>query len=219
MADVRGAGAVSDGGWERSVSPHATAWFVDALLGEAAAAVRARDQRELLEDAGAIRAAEHGRLSWQDRWATAAGQGSSVHVRLSGGVVIHGAVVDAGLGLAVLVADDGRCSLVNTEAVIAVSGLPLTLSPRDSAAGDSPVNLTWGIALRACLGRQCVLHLGEGSPITGVPLAVGADALDLRTVAGEVLAIQTRSIVALGLPASVLGDLGSTGRCGPVVVR
>lgn len=196
------------GSSHRRLDGGSTAWVVDALWGEAAAAVEARCDAELLEDASAVREAEWGRLGWDDRWLAAARGRCDVRVYLSGEVVIRARVAGAGPGLAILVGDLGRCWAVDTDAVVGVCGLPLSLTDRDACTPGASTTLTWGMTLRACVGRLCSFHLRPGRELAGVPLVVGGDAVDVRTGEGDLLALPTRSLVAVAIPVTVFEDLG-----------
>lgn len=121
--------------------------------------------------------AELARVRWTDRLRAATG--STVRVRVVGGDLVDGAVRRVAVDWLLLTAGAHQV-LVPVDAVVGVEGVgPATApAPTGAAAATTP---TWAAAWRVLSRDRAVVRVVRvgGSTVTGVPVRVGADFVEL----------------------------------------
>ena len=148
------------------------------LLAEVAASLASELSGELLDEAGAILAAEQARMCWIDRLA----DGATAQLLTLGNLTLRGQVALSGPDAITLRLDPSQqrpgaeWAIVPAAAVLRAQGLPTRL-PQETRR---PV-LRWsmGQMLRQYLGWPSQVYLRDGSTIAGHLRHVGADHLDL----------------------------------------
>lgn len=145
----------------------------DRLFADLELQLAAQERLELDAEVADRTRAERARVTMSERLVGAVD--SRLAVRLAGGAVSGGVLVDTGDGW-LLLEDAGRSVLVATAAIVAVHGLPLR--PRDDTRAR---RFGLGYALRVISRdrRPVVLVDTAGGSAHGTIDVVGADALDL----------------------------------------
>lgn len=162
----------------------------DALLAEAASAVQAEGDRDVLDEAAEILAAEQARCDLPARLA----RSHRVAVQVLGGGTVVGDVIVAGREVAVL--DDGAGSehVIRIAAIAWVQGLA-------PALGDVPVPaipaITWSACLRDAAADTVDVWLLDGHVVRGRIESVGMDHVDLVLATGEVRTLSVTAISRL----------------------
>ncbi|MDM8083845.1 hypothetical protein QUV83_03575 [Cellulomonas cellasea] len=153
----------------------------EALFADLEAQFAAQSAAELDAQVAELTRAERATVVISDRLRDALG--AHLSVRLRGGTVAEGRVLDAAPQWLLLGAH-GRQALIPLAAVVVVAGLTRSVAP---GPGVVEGRLTLGHALRA-LARDRVLVQVEvdGAELTGRIERVGADHLDLSVGHGEV---------------------------------
>jgi len=112
-------------------------------------------------------------------------RGRPLQLRLLGGQVLVGEVVDVGLDWCLLAETIGRSALVPISAVLTLSGL--TGAVTAGSAATMARRFGFGHAARGLSRDRAVVALADigGSTVTGTIDAVGADALELSEHASD----------------------------------
>ena len=108
--------------------------------------------------------------------------GATLGLRLAGGWRIDGEVGRVGADFLALAAPRGAVWVVRIAAIRIANGLP----PRSRSGTTLPVTarLGFGSVVRRLAGTECTLHDVDGVAVTGRPIRMGADFVELGPVAG-----------------------------------
>jgi hypothetical protein len=134
-------------------------------------------------------------------------RGRMLQLRLLGGQVLAGEVVDVGLDWCLLAEGPSRSALVPTSAFLALSGL--TGAATTGSAATMARRYGFGHAARGLSRDRAVVALTDigGSTVTGTIDAVGADALELSEHAVDLPRrsenVRARCVVPFAAIASV----------------
>ncbi|MFI2753022.1 hypothetical protein ACGIF2_06270 [Cellulomonas sp. P22] len=154
----------------------------ESLFADMEAQLAAQESAELGAQVSELTRAERATVTVADR--LRASRGARIGVRVRGGALVDGVVLDTAPEW-LLLGEQARRTLVPLDAVTAVVGLVPHAAP---APGEVERRLGLGHALRALARDRVVVRVEtDGAELTGRIERVGADHLDLVTGHGEVL--------------------------------
>ena len=162
----------------------------DALLAEAASAIQADGDRDVLDEAAGILAAERARCDLPSRLA----RSQRVAVQVLGGGTVVGDVIVAGREVAVLDGGDGSEHVLRIAAIAWVEGLAPALG---DVPGPAVPAITWSACLRRAAADTVDVWLLDGHVLRGRIESVGLDHVDLTLTTGEVRSLSGSAISRL----------------------
>lgn len=178
----------------------------DALFADLEAQLAAVQAEERSGEVADRTRREVGRLRLVDRLRAA--RGVPVTMRVQGGGVLTGTVVDVGADWVLVEEPDGRAALVSLPAVVALSGLG-SRSERPGSEGEVERRFDLRFAVRKLVRDRTPVEVAlvDGTVVTGTFDRVAADHLDLAqhplTQARRASAVRQVLLVPVGAVALV----------------
>jgi|tagenome__1003787_1003787.scaffolds.fasta_scaffold20966020_4 hypothetical protein len=180
----------------------------EQLFADLEAQLEAEDVRELALEVADRTRRERALVGVPER--LLAHRGRMLQLRLLGGQVLAGEVVDVGLDWCLLAEGAGRRALVPTSALLSLSGL--TGAATTGTAARMARRFGFGHAARGLSRDRAVVAVADigGSTVTGTIDAVGADALELSEHASDLPRRPENVIARRAVPFTAVASVRTT---------